>query len=51
MRHIGFEPCRADPDMRFRPAKLDNRIEYYEYALLYVDDYLMVSQILDVALN
>jgi len=44
MRHIGFEPCRADPDMWLRLSKLDNGVEYYEYALLYLDDCLMVSQ-------
>ena len=44
MRHIGFEPCRADPDMWMRVSKMDNGVEYYEYSLLYVDDCLMISQ-------
>jgi len=37
MHHIGFEPCRANPDMWMRHAKMENVVEYYEYALLYVD--------------
>ena len=44
MDHLGYTPCRADPDMWMRLAKHRTGEEYYEYALLYVDDCLMVSE-------
>ena len=43
MEHLGYQPCRADPDMWMRLEKTGNGLDYYEYALLYVDDCLMMS--------
>ena len=44
MRTMGFEPCKADPDLWFQPAtRPDNGVKYYEYVLLYVDDCLAIS--------
>ena len=44
MRTMGFEPCKANPDLWFRPAtQPDNGFKYYEYVLLYVDDCLAIS--------
>ena len=44
MRTMGFEPCKADPDLWFRPAtRPDDGFKYYEYVLLYADDCLAIS--------
>ena len=44
MRTVGFEPCKADPDLWFRPAmQPDDGFKYYDYVLLYVDDCLAIS--------
>ena len=44
MRTMGFEPCKADPDLWFRLATHpDDGFKYYEYVLLYVDDCLAIS--------
>lgn len=43
MDHLGFAPCKADPDLWMREAKRENGQAYYEYMLLYVDDALCVS--------
>ena len=44
MNHLGFEPCKADPDLWMRKAvKPSDGTEYWEYVLLYVDDALCVS--------
>ena len=44
MRTMGFEPCKADPDLWYRPAtRPDDGFKYYEYVLLYVDDCLAIS--------
>ena len=44
MRTMGFESCKADPDLWFRPAtRPDDGFKYYEYVLLYVDDCLAIS--------
>ena len=44
MRHLGYEPCKADPDIwmkaRTRP---EDSFKYYSYVLVYVDDILMIS--------
>ena len=43
MRHIGYEPCRADPDLWFKAViRPDDGFKYYAYILLYVDDALAV---------
>ena len=44
MDHLGFKPCKADPDLWMRPAvKPSDGSEYWEYVLLYVDDALAIS--------
>ena len=44
MRTMGFELCKADPDLWFQPAmQPDNGFKDYEYVLLYVDDCLAIS--------
>ena len=43
MQHLGFESCKADPDIWMRPAQKDDGSHYWEYVLLYVDDALCIS--------
>ena len=44
MRLLGYEPCRADPDLWFKAQVYpDDDFEYYEYVLLYVEDSLAIS--------
>ena len=44
MRLLGYEPCRAEPDLWFKAqVRLNDGFEYYEYVLLYVDDSLEIS--------
>ena len=43
MDHLGYQSCRADPDLCMRVAN-NGGIDYYEYMLLYVDDCLIVSK-------
>ena len=40
---IGFVPTRADPDVWRWPAVKEDRFEYYEDVLCYVDDILTIS--------
>ena len=40
---LGFHPCRADPDVWYRPATRANRSRYYEYVVVYTDDILAIS--------
>ena len=43
MRHLGWESCKADHDVWFKPeVRKDDGHKYYAYCLLYVDDILMV---------
>jgi hypothetical protein len=43
MRHLGWESCKADHDIWFKPkVRKDDGHQYYAYCLLYVDDILMV---------
>jgi hypothetical protein len=35
---LQFQPCKADSDVWYCPATIDNGFEYYEYILVYVDD-------------
>ena len=43
MRHLGYKPCLADPDLWYKPMKRpDDNFEYYSYMLLYVDDCLCI---------
>ena len=41
---LEFKSCEADPDVWRRSAVKANGAKYYEYALLYVDDLLMISE-------
>ena len=57
MKELGFELSKADPDVWCRLSKQNKRNanssgliqteyegeEYYEYIILYVDDYLVIS--------
>ncbi|KAG7370183.1 reverse transcriptase RNA-dependent DNA polymerase [Nitzschia inconspicua] len=44
MRHLGYESCKADPDLWMKPrTRLDDGFEYYSYVLIYVDDILVIS--------
>ena len=43
MRHLGWESCKADPDVWLKPeVRPDDGHKYYAYCLLYVDDILVV---------
>ena len=44
MKTMGFDACKADPDLWYKPAtRPDNGFKYYEYVLLYVDNCLAIS--------
>ena len=40
---LGFTSCQADPDVWMRAATKPDGVEYFEYVLLYVDDFLVIS--------
>ena len=42
MRHMGHTPCKADPDLWFKPDEYEGE-PYYRYMLLYVDDCLCIG--------
>ena len=44
MEALNFLPCRADTNVWIRKARKYDGTEYYEYMLLYVDDYLAISE-------
>ena len=44
MIHLGFDSCRADPDVWMRKAIKSDGSRYWEYVLLYTDDALVVSE-------
>jgi len=43
MRHLGYKPCRADPDLWMKEDKHPDGERYYRYILLYVDDCLSIG--------
>ena len=43
MRHMDFTLCIVDLDVWMLPANNSGGYLYYEYALLYTDDDLMIS--------
>jgi hypothetical protein len=43
MHHLGYEPCRADPDLWMMPKTRGDGFQYYCYVLIYVDDMLAIS--------
>ena len=44
MSEMGFESCKADPDVWFRPGTRSDGTEYWQYALLYTDDILAIME-------
>jgi hypothetical protein len=43
VRHLGWESCKADHDVWFKPeVRKDDGHQYYAHCLLYVDDILMI---------
>ena len=44
MEHLGYESCKADPDVWMRSETRTDGLYYYEYILLYVDDCLCISE-------
>jgi hypothetical protein len=44
MNHLGFTPCRADPDIWMQPALKGDGSEYWEYVLICTDDTLVISE-------
>ena len=44
MQHLGYEPCKADPDLWMKKeCQPDNGLVYYAYMLFYVDDCLCIQ--------
>ena len=44
MDEMGFESCKAEPDVWFSSAMKDDGRDYYQYVLLYTDDILTIMQ-------
>ena len=44
MQFLNFTSCPADPDVWMRPAIKSDGSKCYDYALLHVDDALVVSE-------
>ena len=43
MESIGYESCKADPDLCLKPeTRSENGVQYYSYSLWYVDDILYI---------
>ena len=43
MKHLGWDSCKADPDVWFKAeTRQEDGYKYYAYALLYSDDCLMI---------
>ena len=42
MRHMGFKPCLADPDLWMKACEKEDGTEYWAYVLLYVDDVMVI---------
>jgi hypothetical protein len=43
MKHLGWNPCRADRDLWMKAETLpDDGVLYWAYILIYVDDILCV---------
>ena len=43
LQDIGYTPSKVDPDVWMRPAIKSDGTEYYKYALVYVDNVLVIS--------
>ena len=44
MHELGFESCKADPDVWIRPSTKADGTDYYQYVLLYTDDILPIME-------
>jgi Reverse transcriptase (RNA-dependent DNA polymerase) len=44
MEHLGYQSCRADPDVWLRENSDHNNTRFYEYVLIYTDDILAVGK-------
>ena len=43
MRHLGWKPCPADPDLWYKlETRPEDNFEYYGYVLLWIDDVLAI---------
>lgn len=52
MMHLGWQPCKADQDLWFKPeTRPDDGHKYYAYALIYVDDIACVHHDAENALH
>ena len=44
MHALGYESCKADGDLWYKPmTRPDDNVPYYTYVLLYVDDCMAIS--------
>ena len=44
MDEMGFESCKADPDVWFCSSMKDDGTDYYQYGLLYTDEILAIMK-------
>ena len=44
MTKLGFQSCKGDPDVCFRPSTKSDETDYYQYVLLYTDDILEIME-------
>ena len=51
LRELGFASTKADPDVWMRKAQKPSGFQYWEYALCYVDDILILSHQLNVVMD
>ena len=52
MRNLGYTPCKANPDLWFKPeVRPDDGFRYYAYVLLYVDDCLSIHHDAETSLH
>ena len=48
MESLGYQPCKADPDLWLKPEiRLEDGVKYYSYLLYYVDDILCINHNVD----
>ena len=43
MLYLGYESCKADPDVWLKQFEKPNGTKYYGYMLLYVDDAMCIN--------
>ena len=44
MNKLGFQSCKADPDVWFLPSTKSDGTDYYQYVLIYTDDILAIME-------